>query len=329
MTYNDDFSPLLIFFLLFYGTVFIVSLVGNIWVLVTCYRNLKRNQFPLMWCVANLASADLLFTCLTPFNAISVMWRWVGGNATCKLQGFLIETSYSSSITTLVVISYLRLKAVTDPFNSRSGRFSSREYMKLVTIWCICLVICLPIAHIYRVEPNEDGKLVCANTTWGSTGRQIYYTVHAIVFFVIPLTYMIVTQRKISRSLRANIVPMRNSHIMKSNQRQKRVAKTLAVLSLAFFMCWSSFMILRTLMYFNLASHGLGWRAAQLMVFLNTALDPLLYGYYGGNFKSKVRSILRCNYQNRLNCADSIALTASHSGHSLGIREAHATASKD
>ena len=135
--------------------------MGNIWVLVTCYRNLKRNQFPLMWCVANLASADLLFTCLTPFNAISVMWRWVGGNATCKLQGFLIETSYSSSITTLVVISYLRLKAVTDPFNSRSGRFSSREYMKLVTIWCICLVICLPIAHIYRVEPNEDGKLVC------------------------------------------------------------------------------------------------------------------------------------------------------------------------
>ena len=82
-------------------------------------------------------------------------------------------------------------------------------------------------------------------------------------------------------------------------------------------------------MYFNLASHGLGWRAAQLMVFLNTALDPLLYGYYGGNLKSKVRSILRCNYQNRLNRADSIALTASHSGHSLGIREAHATASKD
>ena len=328
MTSNDSFSPLAIFFFLFYGTVFVVSFVGNTWVLVTCYRNLNRNQFSLMWYVANLASSDLLFTFLTPFNAISFAWRWVGGNTTCKLQGFLIETSYTTSITTLVVISHLRLKAVTDPLNSRSGRFSNREYTKLVIIWSICLVICSPIAHIYRVEADQNGKLVCTNTTWGSIGRQIYYTLHAVFFFIIPLIYIIVTQQKISRSLKANVIPIGNSHIMKSNQRQKRVAKTLVALSLAFVLCWTSFMILRTLMYFDLASPGLGWRAAQLMIFLNTALDPLLYGYYGGNLKSKVCSILRCNYQNRLN-PESIASTPFHTSHSLGMRETHEKVSKN
>ena len=174
-----------------------------------------------------------------------------------------------------MVISYLRLKAITDPFNSRSDNFSNREYMKLVLTWCMCLVISLPTASINKVETNEDGKLICANTSWpwGSTDREIYYTVHAILFLIIPLIYMIVTQRKIFRSLQANVIPMCISRIINSNQRHKKVAKTLPALSLAFFSSQSPFMIPRLLMYFNLVSPGLVWRAAQLMMFLNVALE--------------------------------------------------------
>ena len=141
-----------------------------------------KSVFP-MWYVANLASADLLFTFLTPFHAINFSWRWVGGDVICKLHAFLVDTSYNTSITTLVVIAYLRLKAITDIFNSRSDNFSNREYVKLVLTWCMCLVISSPTANIIKVETNADGKLICANTSWGSTGREIYYTVHAILFF--------------------------------------------------------------------------------------------------------------------------------------------------
>ena len=182
MASNDNFSLMVIGFLIFYGFILIISLIGNIWVLVTCYRNLNRNRFSPMWYVANLASADLLFTFLTPFHAINFSWRWVGGDVICKLHGFLADTSYNTSITTLLVISYLRLKAITDPFNSRSDNFSNREYMKLVLTWCMCLVISSPTASIDKVETNEDGKLICANTSWGSTGREIYYNVQAIHF---------------------------------------------------------------------------------------------------------------------------------------------------
>ena len=65
------------------------------------------------------------------------------------------------------------------------------------------------------------------------------------------------------------------SRIINSNQRHKKVAKTLPALSLAFFSSQSPFMIPRLLMYFNLVSPGLVWRAAQLMIFLNVALDLL------------------------------------------------------
>ena len=130
---------------------------GKQHILVTCYRNLNRNRFSPMWYVANLTSADLLFTFLTPFQAINFSWCWVSGDVICKLHGVLVDTSYNTSITTIVVIAYLRLKAITDPFNSRSDNFSNREYMKLVLTWCMCLVISLPTASINKVETNEDG----------------------------------------------------------------------------------------------------------------------------------------------------------------------------
>ena len=324
MTTNDNISPLMvIIFCVFYSTVFIVSLVGNTWVLVTCYKGLKRNHdFPLMWLVANLTCADLLFTFLTLFNVVSFLWRWVGGDITCKLQGFLIETSYTTSITTLVTISHQRLKAITDPFNARIGNWSNREYIKIVIIWVSCLAICSPLAHIYRVETNEDGRTVCVNTTWGTIGRQIYYSLHAVFFFAIPLLYMIFTQRNIFRALRTRVLPVSNSFVTKSNHRHKKVAKTLAALTTAFVLCWSPFMITRTLLYFYLVSPGLVWRASQLLICLNAALDPLLYGFYGGNLKSTLRRVFRCNYRNGSE-SDASTMAMDRTQHSLALRQTY------
>ncbi|XP_078358768.1 galanin receptor 2a-like [Oculina patagonica] len=322
MTTNDNISPLMfIIFLVFYSTVFIISIVGNTWVLVTCYKSMKRNRdTPLMWLVANLASADLLFTFLTILNAVSFVWRWVGGDTTCKLQGFLIETSYTTSITTLVIISYQRLKAITDPFNARTTNWSNKEYIKIVIIWVSCLAVCSPLAHVYRVE-TKDGRAVCANTTWGPVGRQIYYSLHAIFFFAIPLLYMIFTQRNIFRALRTRVLPIRNSFITRSNHRHKKVARTLAALTTAFVFCWSPFMITRTLLYFYLVSPGLVWRGSQLLICLNAALDPLLYGFYGGNLKSALRRVLRCNYRGSESDASTMIFVRTQ--HSLALCETH------
>ena len=77
--------------------------------------------------ILNLATADLLFTLLSVFNMIGYLWRWVGAKYTCKLQGFFVEASYTTSIMTLETISYQRLKATTDPFSTRARRGSTRN----------------------------------------------------------------------------------------------------------------------------------------------------------------------------------------------------------
>lgn len=298
MAASDD-TPqyMVVFFIVFYSTVFLMSTVGNTWVIITCYKNLKQRHFPLMWLVANLAFADLLFTFLTILNVIAFLWRWVGGEGICKLHGFLVEATYTTSITTLVLITFQRLKAITDPFKARINSWASREYMKLAIIWFLCFTVCSPLMPIYRVVAQENGAIVCVNTKWGDIGRQIYYSIHAIFFFAIPLLYMIFTQSLIHRALQTRVVSIiSNSYIARSNQRHKKVAKTLAALSVAFVLCWSPFMVIRTLIYFHLASPDLIWRAAQLLICLNAALDPILYGYYGGNLKSVLKRLVRCNF---------------------------------
>ena len=297
MAVSEGFSLwMVVLIVIFYSTVFIMSTIGNAWVIVTCYKKLKQRHIPLMWLVANLAAADLLFTLLTILDMISFLWRWVGGDSSCKIQGFFLEATYTSSITTLGVITFQRLKAVTDPFNARVNSWARKQHVKLALIWFLCLAVCSPLLHIYRVETQENGAIVCVNT-WGNTGRQIYYSLHAALFFAIPLFYMILTQTVIHRALRTRVVPVkRNSLIQKSNQRHRKVAKTLIALTITFVICWSPFMITRTLMYFHLASPGLVWRASQLLICLNAALDPILYGYYGGNLRSALKRVVTCNF---------------------------------
>ena len=162
MAISDNFStPIVVLFAVFYTSVFILSTVGNTWVLVTCYKTLKRRHFPFMWLLATLASADLSFTLLTVFTSVGYFHQWVGGNSTCKLQGFLLEASYTASIITLVMISYQRRKALTDPFNARTRSWPYREYTKLVIIWGLSLAVCSPLLWIYFVRTNKNGELVC------------------------------------------------------------------------------------------------------------------------------------------------------------------------
>ena len=322
MATSDAFPPSLqAFFVIFYSTFFFMSFFGNLWMIVTCYKSLRRQLHPLIWLLANLAFADLLFTFLTILNFVAAFWHWVGGNSACRLHGFLVEATYTS-ITTLVLITFQRLKAVTDTFNARVQGWPRKEYIKLAIAWFVCLVVCSPLLHIYRLE-TRGNAIVCVNTTWGDIGRQVYYTLHATFFFVLPFLYMILTQRNIHRALCARVVPtISNSFIEKSTQRHKKVAKTLIALTVAFAICWSPFMVTRTLIYFHLASPGIAWRASQLLICLNAALDPILYGYYGENLKRKLKRFASCYISPKQNSNSSTAISRRRPGTMMIVESA-------
>ena len=276
--------PLVIFGSCFYFVVYTLSIGGNCFVLSVCYR---RRSSSLKWFIANLAMADLTFALLSILDIISFLWTWLGGQVTCKLQCFWIEACYTTSIMTLVVISHERTKAVVDPFSAILSD-TVLASKKALALWVVSLVVGSPLLYAYRIiTDGSSGKVVCTNEPFGDLERQIYYSIHSVCFFIVPLIYMIYAQTTIFLTLRSSVrtFPSQNSFATSSTNRHRKVAKTLTALTLAFVICWSPFMIFRTLMYFYVSSEGHIWRASQLLILANTAIDPVLYGIYGENLK--------------------------------------------
>ena len=285
MATNDGISlPLVIFGSCFYFFAYAFSITGNCVVLSVCYK--RSGSSSLRWFIANLAIADLTFALLSILDIISFLWTWVGGQVTCKIQSFWIEACYTTSIMTLVLISFQRIKAVLHPFNARLSDAEGAK-RKVVALWLGSLVVCSPLLYAYQVVTLDlSGQIICTNRPFGDLGRQIYYSIHAVCFFIFPLVYMIYAQTAIFLALirsSRRVFPTQNAFATSYTNRHRKVAKTLTALTLAFIICWSPFMIVRTLMYFHLLSEGHVWRASQLLVMLNTVLDPILYGIYGEN----------------------------------------------
>ena len=276
----------------FYFLVFLLSILGNSFVLFLCFK-LKRRPFSMKWFIANLAFADLAFNTLTILDFINFVWTWIGGQLSCKLASFVIEACYTSSIMTLVLISFERLKAVVNPF---SARFTApvATLRKLIALWASSFIIASPLLYAYEAQMNVSGIVFCTNATFGDLGRQIYYSIHAVCFFLFPLIYMIYAQKNIFLSLRSGAFPRRHAFATANAKRYYKVAKILAALTVAFVICWSPFMVVRTLMYFHLAKDGYIWRASQLLIHLNTALDPIMYGIFGDDLKRYLQSLFKC-----------------------------------
>ena len=294
--------PLVIFGSCFYFFAYAFSITGNCFVLSVCYK--RRGSSSLRWYIANLAIADLTFALLSILDMISFLWTWVGGQLTCKVQSFWIEACYTTSIMTLVLISFQRIKAVLHPFNARLSDAEGLK-KKVAALWLGSVVVCSPLLYAYQVVTLDySGQIICTNRPFGDLGRQIYYSIHTVCFFIVPLMYMIYAQTAISLALRSSrrIIPTQNAFATSYMNRHHKVAKTLAALTLAFIICWSPFMIVRTLIYFHMLSEGHGWRLCQILVLLNTVLDPILYGICGENLKFR-RYIRRITTRlNRCKC---------------------------
>ena len=232
-----------------YFLIFLSSIVGNSFVLWLCYKLKRQRESSLTCCIANFAIADVTFTVLTIFDLILFVWTWVGGEIFRKLLSFVIEACYSTSILTLVLISFERLKAVVDPFRVR---LITRENIlrKLIAVWSVSAVVASPLLYAYQTQTDDTGTVSCTNIMFGDIARQIYYTIHAFYFFLVPLVYMIVVQKRVFLSLRSSVASNTINTISASMRykRHYKVAKVLAALTIAFVICWSPFMVTRTML---------------------------------------------------------------------------------
>lgn len=290
-----------IFIMCFYIIAYLTSSVGNFVVLYICNRSGRSAAFQptrtgfFNRYIANLAIADLIFTQLTVFDAVyAALDEWVMGAVICKLQGFLVELCYSAAILTLIAISRERLKSLSDlEMKSRIQRIKERKFFSVI-VWAVAVLLCSPLLYAYNVENTpESGIIRCVNTAWTHTGRRIYYSITAVILFILPIIMMLWTQLKIKHVFKSQVAPNQQIAVL-TRARQKKARRMLGAVTLAFFAFWSPFIFIRTLRYFSWYEGVIIWKLSQLLTIASAATNPFIYSFYSLHFRVYIKRFVTC-----------------------------------
>lgn len=313
-------------FIVYYFLVFISGFIGNICIITSVYK-FKRMRNVVNIFLVNLALSDLLFIILSTFDFVTFLrGKWILGDVACRIQGTLIEMSYTVSVSTLTVVAVERYLSICYPYKPK--RTMTQAVKICVLIWIFAILFCTCLLYGYSLKPDEKNKLQCSNTTWGNTSRLAFYVVHSVVVYLFPLTIMIFSHVKISQALRnlatRNKVCKQTSHEMNCNIEQPpptiedrkssehgtlelhiknrkesmnyrfNIVKLLAVVTIIFFILWTPFITVRLIMYMGVHVNEIIWRATQLLIFGNTTINCFIYAFMSPTFREAFKHLLTC-----------------------------------
>lgn len=108
------------FLSLLYGTISVVSVIGNGLIIYTVAAN-KKIQFIINIFICNLAVSDIIIGVLVaPFQfQTALLQKWIFPRIACKIAPFAATLSVNVSILTLVAISLDRYHEILSPANSK------------------------------------------------------------------------------------------------------------------------------------------------------------------------------------------------------------------
>lgn len=188
------------FFILYYAIVFLSGSIGNI-VIIASVVKYKRMRTVVNIFLVNLAAADLLFVALSVFDALSFLMdgKWVLGDAFCRIQGTLIEISYTVSVCTLTVVAAERYVSICHPHKLK--RTFRQAFATCAFVWLFSLVFCSGLFYGYTAGPDENGFVTCRNNHWTKDSRISFYIVHSLLVYLVPLAVMSFSHLFISKAL--------------------------------------------------------------------------------------------------------------------------------
>lgn len=183
-----------------YFIILIVSLAGNIFLIVVIQKN-KQLRKSINYFVFNMAVSDL-------FNPLTIMPTTIAhiisgskawtvdsprllGDILCKLSFFLPDVSFIVSIESLLLISMDRFVAVVFPFKAKLITPKVR-FICIGCSWIVAIAVHAPYFYTFKLVINPyDKKPHCA-PDWGPAFDHVethkrFITATFIIFFLVPV----------------------------------------------------------------------------------------------------------------------------------------------
>uniref|UniRef100_A0A182NZK0 G-protein coupled receptors family 1 profile domain-containing protein n=1 Tax=Anopheles epiroticus TaxID=199890 RepID=A0A182NZK0_9DIPT len=284
--------------------IIVFGLLGNGILLEVIFSN-RTLRTPSHLLIANLVVTDFLTLLVCPifFMTHDFFQNYLLGPVGCKLEGFIEGGLLVTSVLGMCVISYDRLSAVVLSSGTRlKGRGTVAA---IVFCWIMGFSIAMPLS-LYRHFKIRYWKDLAEMYCYEDRSVLATYWEFLLVMLVwVPLGVMLVAYTLIIVKLdRYERNALRRQHPMVVRYKS-RVAKTLYIVLLAFIVVRVPFTIM-VFIYYNIepVEHYqfsenfvfIWWLAKVSFIFLNAAVNPLIYGLTNKTFKKALRGskILQC-----------------------------------
>lgn len=177
LSLSDNYRPkhknthILIMFIIFYSLVTVLSLIGNVIILIVLIKR-RRMRIVTNFFLANITVANLLYTLCAPLHFINETYgEWIYFDIMCQLLPFLSTLSINLNTFTMIAASLERLVVIVYPFKSKLTKHKCS--LIILLIWILAILASLPwiiILHVRYIYLFETIKINIADdeNSWHS-----------------------------------------------------------------------------------------------------------------------------------------------------------------
>ncbi|XP_017274997.1 alpha-1D adrenergic receptor [Kryptolebias marmoratus] len=318
---------------IFLSAFILVAFVGNILVILSVVCN-KHLQNITNFFIVNLAMADLLLSVIVlPFSAsLEVLGCWAFGRVFCNIWAAVDVLCCTASILSLCIISIDRYIGVKYCLKYPSIMTERRAAAILVLVWVSSVVISVGPLLGWKEPPPVDDS-ICSITeepAYALFSSLFSFYLPLLVILVMYFRVYVVARRT-TRSLEAGVKrerdksvevvlrihcrslledarpasskssknhPFRSSlsvRLMKFS-REKKAAKTLAIVVGMFILCWLPFFFFLPLgsLFPSLKPSETVFKVIFWLGYFNSCINPIIYPCSSKEFQRAFTRLLRC-----------------------------------
>ncbi|MBN3311133.1 alpha-1A adrenergic receptor [Amia ocellicauda] len=315
-------------------SVFILfAIVGNIMVILSVVCN-KHLQTVTNYFIINLAIADLLLsTIVLPFSAsLEVLGGWVFGRIFCNIWAAVDVLCCTASIMSLCIISIDRYIGVKYSLKYPTIMTEKKAVVILIVVWVSSMVISIGPLLGWKEPPPTDERICKITEEPGYALFSSLFSFYLPLLVILVMYFRIyVVARRTTKSLEAGVKRERNksmevvlrihcrsvleesakskTHPFRSSlsvrllkfSREKKAAKTLAIVVGVFILCWLPFFFVLPLGSFfpALKPSEMVFKVIFWLGYFNSCVNPIIYPCSSKEFKRAFIRILKCQCRRR------------------------------
>ncbi|XP_010303820.2 growth hormone secretagogue receptor type 1-like [Balearica regulorum gibbericeps] len=282
--------------------LFFLGVSGNL-ITIVIFRRSQEMRTTVSMYLSSMALSDMLIFLGLPSDLYR-LWKYkpyIFGDFLCKFFIYLSETCTYCTILHITTVSVERYFAICFPLKAKATITKCRVKWVILVLWGFSLLTAGPILFLFGVE-HRNGSL--PQESWecrsiermARTGLLETMTWVSTIYFFLPMLCLTLLYGLICRKLWRSGQQLSGRQAAARKRSHTQTVKMLAVVVLAFVLCWLPFHVGRILFaqseiilydltqYFNLI--------AMLLFYLGASINPILYNVMSHKYRKAMSKIL-------------------------------------